>query len=66
MATNKIIDGLKQMAEAAKCDHAFAYLGPLQSTSGVVGRCIHCKCRFTAWPGTMHYEEIMAAKKEGQ
>lgn len=58
----KIIDGLKSAVSAAGCAHKFEYVRDTVA-NGVIGRCIgYCKCRFTAWPGTAHYDEILAAK----
>ena len=59
---SKIVDGSRETLEVAKCDHKFRYIGPHRWTEGVVGICMRCKCRFIAWPGTAHYEEIVAAR----
>ena len=55
-------DALRELREAAACAHEFEYLRAHIGTDGVVGRCVRCKCRFTAWPGTVHYDEIVAAR----
>lgn len=60
-ASNKIMKGLEAMKASALCSHEFEYLRATVG-NGEVGRCVHCKCRFTAWPGTLHYDEIVAAK----
>ena len=57
---------LKERMAKDKCTHVFEYLRQLEGSCGVVGRCTKCKCRFTAWPGGVHYAEIVAAKKEGE
>lgn len=50
-------------AASVKCDpHEFKYVRRHEGTNGVVGRCILCNTTFTAWPRTMHYEEIVAAR----
>jgi hypothetical protein len=59
---SKIADALKELREAAACKHEFEYLREHPHGNGIVGRCVHCKCRFTAWPGTAHYDEIVAAR----
>lgn len=58
----KIADALREIREAAACHHDFEYIRAHTGTDGVVGRCVHCKCRFTAWPGTAHYDAIIAAR----
>lgn len=60
---SKILDGLKEFLEVAKCDHEFEYLGEnAHRIAGVRGYCNKCKCRVTAWPNSMHYDEIVAAR----
>jgi hypothetical protein len=59
---NKILEGLKEAVASTKCAHEFEYLRDA-GAGGVVGRCTNCKCRFTAWPTTVHYAEIVAAKE---
>ena len=59
---SKIITSLKQALAASKCEHRFEFVAPFRLGNGLVGRCLDCKCRFTAWPGTLHYDEIVAAK----
>jgi hypothetical protein len=62
-AGKKIIEGLKEAATAAGCAHEFEYVRDHPFGNGIVDRCIKdCKCRFTAWPGTAHYDEIVAAR----
>ena len=61
---SKIVTSLQQALAASKCEHRFAFVAPFRFGNGVVGRCRKCKCRFTAWPGTVHYDEIVAAGKE--
>lgn len=61
MSGSKILGGLRGAAKAAACAHEFEYLRAYSHGDGVVGRCLKCKCRFTAWPGTVHYEEIVEA-----
>lgn len=59
---SKIIDGLKQALRSSKCDHILVPIsGPHSGSYRVVARCDICQCRFTAWPGTMHYEDIIEA-----
>lgn len=58
-----IIEGLERALVSAQCDHAFEYIRPFPQTEGHVGKCIRCKCRFTVFPGTVHYDEILAARK---
>ena len=60
-AGEMIIEGLKEALEVSKCAHDFEYLRDA-GHHGVIGRCIRCKCRFTAWPTTVHYDEIVAAR----
>jgi hypothetical protein len=61
---SKIIVGLQHAVDASKCDHEFEYEREhLVGFGGVIGRCVKCKCRFSAWPQTAHYDKILAAKK---
>jgi len=53
---------IKEALASAKCEHEFEYLGAFGHVDGVTARCRICKCRFTAWPGTIHYDEIVAAR----
>lgn len=58
---SKLSDALDGFRTAAECPHEFDYIGP-NKTGGEVGRCRHCRCRFTTWPGTVHYDDIVAAR----
>lgn len=59
---SKIVDGLKQGLRSAKCEHRFVPIsGPHSGSLRVVARCGLCECRFTSWPGTPHYEDIITA-----
>jgi hypothetical protein len=59
---SKIVAGLDEVVAIARCKpHQFKYLKGHQE-QGVVGLCTNCKGRFTAWPGTIYYDEIVAAK----
>lgn len=59
---SKIIEGLKQAVVVARCKpHRFQYLKD-HGDEGVAGICTQCDGRFTAWPGTIYYDEIIAAK----
>lgn len=51
---------------AAACKHEeFKYLKETTG-EGVMGLCLNCYRRVTAWPGSVHYEKILAAKgREG-
>ena len=44
----------------AQCAHEFEYVRDVLA-NGVVGKCTRCRCRFTAWPGSVHYDEIVGA-----
>jgi hypothetical protein len=57
----KIRDALESALAATKCAHDFEYLKPIAG-NGVVAVCRTCRCRFAAWPGGMHYDEIVAAR----
>lgn len=62
-AGEKIIEGLADALASAGCSHEFEYIRDTVA-NGVIGRCTKdCKCRFTAWPGTPHYDEIVAARE---
>ena len=51
------------MADAyAKCTHLFLFIRQDVHSKGVTARCPRCRGTFTAWPGTMHYDEIIAAR----
>jgi hypothetical protein len=65
---NKIIEGLEAAHRSAQCTHAFEWISERPADGGVVGYCPRCRCRYTAWPGTVHYEEILAVrpKQEAQ
>lgn len=52
---------MRTAIEAAKCEHDFEYLYET-TRGGQTARCRLCRCRFTAWPGTVHYGEIVAAR----
>mgnify|MGYP003393251404 CR=1 FL=1 len=56
-----LIGGLRDAVSAALCEHQFQFERQAAG-NGVVGRCTRCKCRFTAWPGGIHYDEIAATK----
>lgn len=60
---SKIAKAPEGLREASQCAHEFDYLRAHSMNDGVVGRCRHCRCRFTAWPGGVHYDEIVAAKR---
>jgi hypothetical protein len=61
---SKILEGLKAAIASAKCNpHPFEFLTYHTVGGGVVGYCPECKCRFTAWPGGVHYDGILAARE---
>ena len=57
---NKIVEGLQDAARAAQCDHKFTFLR-MTATGGAVGHCERCRYTFTAWPRTVHYDDIIQA-----
>lgn len=60
----RIIDGLKDAVRMADCPHEeFVFVEHRRGDTGVVGVCKGCGCRFTAWPGTVHYDQILNAEK---
>ena len=60
---SKIVKALEHAVEAAKCAHDFEYLHATKfARGGEVARCRRCRCRFTAWPGSVHYEAVVAAR----
>ncbi len=58
---DKIKRAIDELGKAADCAHEFEFI-KVAIGGGVVGRCVKCKCRVTAWPGGVHYEEIDAAR----
>jgi hypothetical protein len=46
----------------AECSHDFKFEGDTIE-HGVVGVCRVCRCRVTAWPGGVHYDEINERRK---
>lgn len=59
---SKIDKALADLKAAIQCDHKFEFLHDHAFDNGVVGRCSVCRCRVTSWPGSVHYDEIVAAK----
>jgi hypothetical protein len=63
VTVSKIIDALKDFKQVSRCAHEFAHERSVAIGGGEVGRCIKCRARFTVWPGTVHYDEIVGAKR---
>jgi hypothetical protein len=50
--------------ETQACAHEFERIEDGKDWTGAVfGFCPKCKCRFTAWPGSVHYEAIVEARE---
>jgi len=63
MTESKFAKTLRYMKDAARCEHQFLFLRDHPLADGVVARCTVCRCRFTAWPGSAHYDEIAVARE---
>lgn len=53
-------------SQCKRSEHAFEYVRPFPSSRGEVAICTRCRCRFTAFPGTIHYDEIVAARERAK
>lgn len=45
-----------------ECKHIFLFSRQVVHSGGVAARCPKCRRTFTAWPNTLHYDEIIAAR----
>jgi hypothetical protein len=59
---SKIVEALEAAHRSAQCEHKFEWVRERPADNSVVGYCPKCRCRYTAWPDTPHYQEILAAK----
>lgn len=67
MPDSKIIEGLREVAKAAGCDHRWQDIRKRHTDNGLTATCSECGCRVTAWPTTIHYDEIVAVlEREGE
>lgn len=60
---SKIVKALREAVVSARCTHDFQYLKPHPIGNGLSAHCRKCRCRFTAWPGGVHYDELVAAAR---
>lgn len=59
---SKIVEGLEAALHSVQCEHDFEQYRESRVHNGVSAYCPKCKCRYTAWPTTVHYDEIVAAR----